>query len=119
MRRSLIIDILPRDRMRYDTAGDYFIADGALVFQIADSGNDVWNRLVLIHELIEHLLIEKAGIPIEVIDAYDMAYSGEGEPGDEADCPYREAHSVATGVERLLCGLLGIHWASYDKEMIG
>ena len=37
------------------------------------------------------------------------------EPGDDLKAPYNRQHCMATAVERMLCGYLGIAWADYDK----
>ena len=115
---NIIIETRPSFKeMRYPTSGDYFERDGALVFQIAESGNAVYDRLVLIHEMIEQLLCEKAGISNEQIDEWDMAYKEQGEPGDHPKAPYYRQHGIATGIERIIAAELGIDWWDYDSTV--
>lgn len=113
----IIVEFLPKEEMRYDTAGDYWRRDDVLTFQVRDTDSSIYNRLVLIHEMVEQLLTEHAGIHDGEIDEYDMAFEGAGEPGDALDCPYHTQHSIATGIERMLCGILGFHWELYERSL--
>ena len=114
---NIQVEFIPRDAMRCDSAGDYFEEGDTIRFIVAQSGNDEWDWLVLLHEMVEYVLVKKAGIPIAEIDAFDMAFQGDGEPGDDPSAPYRHAHSIATGVERIIAGSLGIDWKPYDEAV--
>lgn len=112
--------------MRYPTVGDYYYKeDGTLKFEIADMGNPVYNRLVLIHEMIEQMLTEYKGIPEEEISKFDLEYEAnrpeddiESEPGFAPGCPYMEEHTIATAVEMLLVGKMGLSWEEYNKTVM-
>lgn len=115
---SIHIKTIPHAEQRYDTCGDYWRdPDGTLQVRISDMGNTAYESLVMIHELAEHMLCEARGITNEQIDAFDFAYKGDGEPGDEPDAPYQNEHLIATGIEKMLCAALGIKWAEYDKTV--
>lgn len=116
---NIAIEFLHAEELRYPTQGDYFYRGGNLVFQIAKSGNDVYDRLVLIHEMIEQLLVEHKGISNEAIDDFDMAHLDSRDPGDEPDSPYRDEHNIATAVERLLTAYMGVSWQEYDQAVLG
>ena len=76
--------------------------------------------LCLLHELIEVMLTEHSGIREEDIQAWDIAFEkrcpgNTANAGDEEDCPCRDAHLVAEGVERIMSSLLGVHWKKYTE----
>jgi hypothetical protein len=107
-----------KDEMKYDTWDYYYYKeDGSLVFEIANTGVDSFNRLLLIHAMIEELLAQKDGITIKQIDEFDHSYHGKGEPGEEVKCPYRDAHVTAKGVEMILCAKMGIPWKVYEENL--
>jgi hypothetical protein len=122
----ITIKIQPKEKMRYDTVGDYFMERNghgeisALHFEIADTGNDYYNRMILIHEMVEQLLCESRGISEESITAFDEAFEknrkegNTSEPGDERNAPYRDPHCFATGIERMICAILQIPFKEYD-----
>lgn len=110
------VEFLPADRMRYGgTAGDYYETPAGIFFDILDQGDETDNLLVLAHELCEFICVKAKGIPIPQIDAFDQAFQGDGEPGDDPKAPYKHEHSIAVCVERLLCGYIGKDWTTYDQ----
>jgi hypothetical protein len=123
----ITVKIQPKEKMRYNTVGDYFMERNghgeisALHFEIADTGNDFYNRMILIHEMIEELICESRGISEGSIDSFDMKFEAERkegntlEPGDEQNAPYRNCHCFSTGVERSLCAMLEIPWKEYEN----
>jgi hypothetical protein len=95
--------------------------------RVSDMGNDDYHFLVLIHELIELHLVNKRGILIEDIDAFDKKFeedrskgihSQDEEPGDSCYAPYRKEHLFATNIERLLAYELGVDWEEYGKTVM-
>ena len=70
--------------------------------------------LVSIHEQIEQWLCYKAGIPIEVIDQWDMEHEESDDPGSLEGCPYKEQHQFAVDMEIFLADKLGVIWKDYD-----
>lgn len=119
------IEIKPKELMRYNTVGDYFyLPDGTLKFEIADTGYEFYNKTVLIHEMIEEALTKKRGITEHQITDFDLYYEKrreqglvkeDSEPGFDANSPYLIEHSFATGVEMGMIGLCGISWIDYDN----
>lgn len=87
--------------------------------------------LVAAHELIEWYLAKKAGITVQQVDDFDMAYEkahrkggtldGERldntEPGDDPTCPVFRQHLLATAIERLLCGEMDIPWDDHADRV--
>lgn len=103
----------PHKDQRYDTVGDwYFDEDGDLIIKVSNDleglGNEYEQLLVALHELVEVLLCRKRGISQKVVDDFDFAFKGEGEPGDEVEAPYRKEHRFAMLIEHLLAHELGL-----------
>lgn len=77
--------------------------------------------LVAIHELVEAILCEKAGITPAQVDEFDMNYSPQVgdpvEPGDSSFAPYHRQHRFASIVEELVAMELGVDWNSYSSEV--
>jgi hypothetical protein len=107
---KIIIECLTQGEMRYDTTGDWFFdKDGNLIIQVV--GGDPLDHdeafLVALHELIEVKLCHLAGVTQGAVDAFDFAFKGEGEPGDDPKAPYRKQHRQAMMVEHLMALFMG------------
>lgn len=123
----IAVEIKSYTEMRYDTVGDYYMmAGGALHIDIADTGNPMYNKLILIHELVEWALIEHRKLPIAVIDSFDWVFEEQRrlghhgpteEPGFAPDCPYQKEHTLATGIEMAVCVAAGIKWSDYEQAL--
>jgi hypothetical protein len=114
----IIIEALPPDQMRLEAyreagCGDWHWGpEGDLHIQVAcDGDRNIWDDeesfLIAIHECIEARLCYKAGITQGAVDAFDAAFTGEGEPGDEPDAPYRKEHRASMLVEHTIALLMG------------
>jgi hypothetical protein len=110
----IVIETIPLDKMRYDTVGDYFEgANGELIIQVAEKPGVGWTgpydpRLIALHELVEALLCQQRGIGFDEVDAFDFAFKGEGEPGDDPASPYRHEHRFAAIMEHQLAYEMGV-----------
>lgn len=118
--KTIIIKTIPHGDQRYPTVGDYKEYDDRIEIRVSEMGNERYEQLVAVHELIEKILCKRWGIREEEIDKFDIIYENrrkEGdvsEPGDAVNCPYREEHFFATNIERQLALELGINWQDYD-----
>lgn len=111
--------VLPREQQRYDTEGDWLWSGDTLEIRLSrEAGDDDprYTILLLTHELIEALLCRSAGITQAQVDAFDMSYQGEDEPGDDAAAPYHRQHVAAEAAERALARQLGVDWNEYIGE---
>ena len=123
MKRLLFQTVL-HAQQRYDTVGDYQEAHGFISFTISDMGNWQYEALVSVHELIEKILVNARGIKDADIDAFDMAFEQNRDPGDESEpgwylqAPYHREHVFAEKVERLLAEELGVDWEDYDRTVM-
>jgi len=122
MMRILIETIDPKN-MRYPTVGDYFPDGDTFKIQVADTGNEDYNFLIALHELIESKLCEHRGIKEEDIMKFDIQYEKEREaglheiseePGFDSKAPYRAEHTFANGIEITMASLLDVDYNHYD-----
>lgn len=90
-------------------------------------GDDRFEQLVLIHELVEIFLLQHRGVTLAVTDEFDIMFEKEreegkhgemDEPGDDPRCPYRNEHRFAENVERQLALALGVDWDEYNKVVM-
>lgn len=112
----VIIDVIPQDKQRYPTVGDWQWCNGILVMHISDMENKDYEFMVVIHEMIEAWLCRKRGITQEMVDAWD---NGEGkdleDPGSDERAPYHKEHMLALQIERALCDEMGLNWEEYEE----
>jgi len=113
---SVTVHVVPHAEQRYDTTGDWQWKDGGLVVTVSDLGNQRFNLLVAAHEITEALLCKRDGVTEASVDAWDLAYSDEDEPGEVEGCPYFSQHEEASWVERELADLMGVDWDEYSES---
>lgn len=112
---------------RYDTIGDYYRdLEGHDIVTTIDTGNDIYNDLVLIHELVERVMTKHKGITIEQIDNHDLMFEKERkeglhsefeEPGNDFRAPYIKEHKLATKIELMIARHLGVDIEEYEKTL--
>jgi len=112
---AIKIEIIPHNKQRYDTAGDYLKADSkGWLFRISQMNADA-EFLVLIHELIEWYLTQKKDITEQEITDFDIK-SGHPDPGILKNAPYHKQHMIAVKMEKMLAKILKIDWKTYDAS---
>ena len=131
----ILIRSIPHQAQRYNTCGDWYWWDANIPAGYIPAGEDslvikertlhirvsmlkareMW--LVAVHELIEALLCDYAGVSMADVDAFDTEFKGEGEPGDDINAPYYRQHQIATGIERMLAAELGVAWREYEEHI--
>lgn len=136
MIRFVKIEVVNPKEMRYRTVGDwYFVKEpnsphietggrwihnelnGALNIRVADTGNWLYNMLVAVHELIEVLLCQVAGITEKRVDAFDLAHQHDEDPGTHPQSPYHYEHLTAMGMEMILAAKTGVKWRVYEQAL--
>src|SRR5690242_9026174 len=114
---KIVIETIPHEQQRYPTCGDYWLdPDGTLQIRVSKLPSPDQEHLIAVHELVEAILVGAAGIPFSAVDRFDKLFEAEresgkhgtAEPGDDPRAPYRNAHCVATGIERLVAGCLRV-----------
>lgn len=106
----IIIEAIDADKQRYDTLGDwYFDKNGDLIIRVTGvdplEQDDVF--LVALHEMIEAKLCHRNGVTQGAVDAFDMQFKADGEPGDHPDAPYRKEHRCAMLIEHQTALMMG------------
>lgn len=116
---TLKIDIqtLPHRFQRYDTVGDWMGCEKNRIIFITELGNNDYEFLIALHEIIEQALCFKRGITDEEVTKFDMAYDKDLEPGNCPDAPYYKEHQFASIIEQMVCEELGIDNESYEKYL--
>jgi hypothetical protein len=133
----IIIETILHDGQRYNTCGDWRWSEvngepvlNILVSQMRDDEANnapamLMEALVGIHELIEAIQCRRDEVTEEQVDRFDLnkELSRECvdiglEPGDHPLSPYKRQHSLATGVERILCFSLNIPWFEYENQLM-
>lgn len=136
---NITVEVIPHDKQRYPTCGDWFYEPNGedLVIRVSKLSDWRYEALVQVHELVEVLVCKQNKVSQKKVDEFDMAFEKAravglddpavsieektllsiAEPGDAAAAPYRGEHCFATGIERLLASALGVCWADYEKEI--
>jgi hypothetical protein len=102
--------MLPQQKQRYQTEGDWLWKDNTLEIRISREVGEQdprYNTLMFVHELVEALLCRGAGIAAARVDAFDMVHQKGGEPGDDPSAPYHRQYVAAEAAERALADQLG------------
>lgn len=115
---KITIETIPHSEQRYETCGDWqFLHLDRLAVRVSDLGDWRMEACLGLHEVTEALLCKHLGITEQAVDDFDMAFTGDGEPGDAPDCPYLIPHRIATSQEMALAGKLGVDWAEYEERI--
>lgn len=131
MRKPLQIHLatLPYKQMRsYPDVGDWIVnADNSpAILCAADTGNDISNAAVLLHEFVESIYCWKHGIREEDVTAFDKLFFAEqeagkhapdAEPGHDQRSPYRIAHLIAERFEREFVAQFGMTWDNHAENI--
>lgn len=122
----ILIVTIPHMFQEYETVGNYKWIDNETYILVSETGNEAYNRLIAIHELIEETLVRHRGMKEEEILNFDLYHQKrveqglvhpESEPGFDPNSPYKDEHAIATGVEMILCAKMGISWSDYEKTI--
>ena len=101
--------------------GDYWRNHKDLInIRSLDIGNQDYEFLIMLHEMIEEYLCTKRGVKEQDIQAFDNEFDKkalECEPGDDPQAPYYKEHQIATIIERLVAYELGIDWEKYGTDL--
>jgi hypothetical protein len=112
------LKIIPHRTQRYDTLGDWtYSTNGTLCIYASETNVAAYNWALLLHELVEAWLCRQNGITVEEVDAWDLNWSSDGEPGDHPQCPYHRPHQAATVIERLFLWMTGYDWEGYEAAL--
>lgn len=122
----LNIDIksIPDADQRYNTVGDYQEGENhELSIHVSRMSDWRYELLVAFHELIEASLCRNRNIADEDIDAFDIEYENNRqpgnilEPGDDPQAPYYKEHQFANTLEKMLADEMEVDWNKYSQEI--
>lgn len=115
---KIVIETIPHASQRYDTVGDWwFDPDGSLQIRVSAASDERYEQLVAVHELVEVLQCMNDGVTQKQVDEFDMAYTGDGEPGEQPEAPYHVQHMNAYAIEIALASMLRVDWKKYDSSV--
>jgi hypothetical protein len=121
---SINILTIPVEKMRYPTCGDYWYDQyGTLQIRVADIGDEFYEKMIIIHELIEEAITKKNGITEQQIMDFDLRFEADrkkgnlDEPGFDKNCIYRKEHTFATSVEIGMCAMANVDFVEYDTKV--
>lgn len=113
---KVTIKTIEHNKQRYDTIGDWsYDRKKDLHIKISNLHNPDFEFMVAVHEYIEAFLCMRRDITQNQVDAFDLTWNGNGEPGDDVKAPYHNEHVFATKIEKQLCKELGVDWDAYDE----
>ena len=123
IKEEIEIRLINKSERRYDTDGDYFIENDKLIYQVVDDTKDIYTKFTLIHEIIEHTLLNyRKKISIQDVEDFDLAFDKDpervklyNEPGNDKSCPYYMEHQFAENITKLMCAALDINYDDYNK----
>lgn len=125
------ITVVDHRSQRYPTVGDWQFGQtpgfkNVLFVKVSNMNNWKSELAVAVHEVVEALLCEEAGVKDDSVTQFDLDFEEErnagkhgqeDEPGDDPRAPYRKQHLAATKVEEVLCDELGIRWIDHDANV--
>lgn len=123
---NIFIKSVPNDEIKLRhgfTGADWWWDEaGDLQVRVASELEDWRERMALaIHEASEALMCKHNGVTVSQVDEFDAAFKGEHivdvNAGDDPKAPYRLEHTYATAIERVLTGVLGVDWLTYDTRL--
>lgn len=111
----------------YPDIGSYRMnADNSPAFiGCADTGDDISNFAILIHEQVEAMWCWINGVSEQKIRDFDQAFfkmqeigemPKDAEPGYHSECPYAEGHFMAEQVERFVLERFGLLWNLHEEN---
>lgn len=122
-----ILEVISPDKQRYDTPGDWIPGTPAKIVS-SKLGNEDFEFLIMLHELIEYQLCKKKGITDEMVVEFDKKFEEDRkkglhsemeEPGNSSLAPYRDEHVFATKLEKMMSKKMSVDWKKYNEAVHG
>ena|SRR5207249_2783247 len=105
---------------RYNTVGDWRYLDlNDLIITVSNTGNDAYNFLIALHELIEAQMCKDGNISHHEVDIWDKEHLRSKDPGSIPGCPYYREHMIASAIEFTMACFLNINWGEYEDCLDG
>lgn len=122
----IIIKVIPHSFQEYNTVGNYKTIENEMYVLVSNLDNEIYHKMVIIHELIEEALTKHKGITEQEITDFDLYYESRrkqglvpefSEPGFDKNAPYRDQHAFASSVEYGMCAMAGLNFMEYDHAV--
>lgn len=111
---------IPISQMRWGILGDYWTHHSDLTnIRVAETGNQIMNRLLFLHEVMEDTIKKALGITDEIVDAYCDRKFAEGvmPDSDNLDSPIHDIHMFCSEIEFKVCEKCGIARKEYEDVL--
>jgi hypothetical protein len=106
---------------RYVTVADWYLAPydgGVRMVDVVQTGNPTSDMALFLHEATEQDACTRLGITGEMVDAYELAYTGPHKnPADDPDAPHHKPHVIAMLIEKLFVNLSETNWEDHDTRV--
>jgi hypothetical protein len=106
---------VPPAAMRYADVGDWHYSHKGREIRVPRGLSDEETLLLMVHELVESFMVSRDGVHEAAVNAFDQAHADADEAGALSAAPYHD-HAAATKVEKKLAAVLGVRWATYDRD---
>jgi len=112
---KITLSTITPDEALYSTVGDWrFNGDNLNITTASHLPSKHYERLILLHELVEAMICDARGIPEQAVTDFDIQHPELAEPGDSLEAPYNNAHFTAMSVERMVASAMGVSWHQHD-----
>jgi len=119
----ITIEVIRPENQRYKTAGDWqwdrrdSKFGDSLYITVGRLGDERYEFLVALHELIEAYLCKENSITQEQVDEFDKHNPELDEPGESPMAPYYKEHMRASIIERIMAQFLDVDWLKYEDAL--
>ena len=119
----ITIEVIRPESQRYKTAGDWqwdhrdSKFGDSLYITVGQLGDERYEFLVALHELIEAYLCKENSITQEQVDEFDKHNPELDEPGESPRAPYHREHMQASIIERIMAQFLDVDWLKYEDVL--
>jgi hypothetical protein len=112
--KGIIMQIRNPEEMRFTDVGDWgYNWKGQLVIVSIETGSDIANKGILIHEYVESILCKLNGLTNEMVE-HDDLLKDQGKLKYQQVC-YWKYHRFATKIEKIFIESSDLTWNKYDN----
>lgn len=118
--KDINIKFISQKDQRYDNIqeiGDYWETDNSIEIRITEFENPCYSYACMIHELVEKIRNNQAGIKDADVDQFDLDNPDLEDPGMSPLAPYHATHVEADVFERLYIIFSGNDWPGYEQAI--
>ena len=113
----IVVRTIPHAHQAYPTVGDWVFNGDELIVFVSELGDTNMEFLVALHEMIEAMVCDKAGIAEIDVSSFDKGHPELDDPGGDRRAPYHRQHVFAENIERMVAQELGVDWNAYTAKV--